>query len=100
MSGIQLPFGTTYETVPASTTGQVMGNVGAKGDTLVNITATVGTSATSTLTIIDGTTSYVLVPPSTPVGVYSIEINANSLNGAWSITTAAGVTALVTGNFS
>jgi ABC-type thiamine transport system ATPase subunit len=100
MSGVQLPFGTTYETVPASTTAQVMGNLGAVGDTLVNIIATVGTSATSQLTIIDGTTSYVLIPNSTPVGVYSLEIDANSLNGPWKITTAAGVTALVTGNFS
>jgi ABC-type thiamine transport system ATPase subunit len=100
MSGIQYPFGTTYETVPASTTAQVMGQTGAVGDTLVNVVATVGTSATSQLTIIDGSTSYVLIPNSTPVGVYSLEINANSLNGAWKITTAAGVTALVTGNFS
>ena len=35
MSGVQQPFGTTYEYVAPSTTGQVMGNLGAKGDMLV-----------------------------------------------------------------
>ena len=41
MSGVQYPFGTTYEYVPASTTAQVMGNNGAAGDTLVRVITTV-----------------------------------------------------------
>lgn len=100
MSGIQQPFGTTYEYVSPSTTAQVMGNTGAIGDTLVRVVATVLTSATSTLTITDGSTTYSLVPTTAPVGVYSITIEAQSLNGAWKITTGAGVSALVIGNFS
>jgi hypothetical protein len=100
MSGIQYPFGTTYEYVAPSTTGQVLGNLGAKGDTLVRIVATVLTSATSTVTITDGSTTLPLVPPVAPVGVYSITIEAASLNGAWSVTTAAGVSVIAVGNFS
>ena len=100
MSGVQQPFGTTYEYVAPSTTAQVMGNTGAIGDTLVRVVATVSTSATSTLTITDGSTAYTLVPATTPVGVYSLTIEAQSLNGAWKVTTGAGVSALVIGNFS
>ena len=83
MSGVQLPFGTTYEVVPSSTTGQVMGNLGAKGDTLVRIVATVLTSATSNLTIIDGATSIPLIPANASLGVYSLTVEAQSINGAW-----------------
>mgnify|MGYP003705367371 CR=1 FL=1 len=79
MSGVQQPFGTTYEVVPPSTTGQVMGNLGAKGDTLVRIVATVTTSATSTLSIIDGSTSIALIPATTGVGVYSLTIEVQCL---------------------
>jgi hypothetical protein len=100
MSGVQQPFGTTYEYVAPSTTAQVMGNTGAIGDTLVRVVATVITSATSSLSITDGSTSYSLVPPSAPVGVYSLTIEAQSLNGAWKVTTGAGVSAIVIGNFS
>ena len=100
MSGVQQPFGTTYEYVAPSTTAQVMGNLGAKGDTLVRIVATVLTSATSNLTIIDGSTSIPLIPATAAVGVYSLTVEAQSINGAWSITTGAGVSAVVIGNFS
>jgi len=100
MSGVQYPFGTTYEYVPASTTAQVMGNNGAAGDTLVRVIATVLTSATSALTLVDGSTSIPLIPNAAPVGVYSLTVEAQSLNGAWKITTGAGVSAVVVGNFS
>jgi ABC-type thiamine transport system ATPase subunit len=100
MSGVQQPFGTTYEYVPVSTTAQVLGNSGAVGDTLVRIIATVTTSATSSVTILDGSTSYLLVPPVSPVGVYSITVEAQSLSGAWKVTTGAGVSVIAVGNFS
>jgi len=100
MSGIQLPYGTTYEYVAPSTTAQVMGNVGAAGDVLVRVIATVTTSSTSTLTIIDGSTSIPLIPANAALGVYSLTVEAQSLNGAWKITTGAGVSAVVVGNFS
>ena len=100
MSGVQQPFGTTYEYVAPSTTAQVMGNQGAAGDTLVRVIATVLTSATSNLSIIDGSTSIPLIPANASLGVYSLTVEAQSQNGAWKITTGAGVSAVVVGNFS
>ena len=100
MSGIQLPFGTTYETVAASQTAQVLGGTGAIGDTLVRLIVTVNTSATSTVTILDGSTSIPVMPANTPVGVYSIAVEMNSVSGPWKVTTGAGVTVIGVGNFS
>jgi hypothetical protein len=100
MSSVTLPFGTFYETVAASQTAQVLGVTGGAGDTLQRLIITVTTSATSTVTLLDGGTSYIIVPPVTPVGVYVIEINAVSVNGAWKITTGAGVSVMGVGNFA
>ena len=100
MSGVIQPFGTFYETVAASQTAQVLGVTGGTGDTLMRLIVTVGTSLTGTVALLDGATSYALVAASTPIGVYTIEINAVSVSGAWKITTGAGATVLVVGNFT
>ena len=100
MSGVNQPFGTFYETVAASQTAQVLGVTGAAGDTLMRLIISVGVSLTGTVTLLDGATSYVLLPASTPLGVFTIEINAVSVNGAWKITTGAGATVMAVGNFT
>jgi len=100
MSGVNQPFGTFYETVAASQTAQVLGVTGAAGDTLMRLVVTVGVSLTGIVSLLDGATSYPLLPASLPVGIYSIEINAVSVNGAWKITTGAGATVLAVGNFT
>jgi len=100
MSGVNQPFGTFYETVAASQTAQVLGVTGAAGDTLMRVVVTVSISLTGTVALLDGATSYPLVAASTPIGVYVIEINAVSVNGAWKITTGAGATVLAVGNFT
>jgi len=100
MSGVNQPFGTFYETVAASQTAQVLGVTGAAGDTLMRLIVTVSISLTGTVSLLDGATSYPLLPASLPLGVYSIEINAVSVNGAWKITTGAGATVLAVGNFT
>jgi hypothetical protein len=100
MSGVNQPFGTFYETVAASQTAQVLGITGGAGDTLMRLIITVTTSATSQVTLLDGATSYIIVPAVTPVGVYQIDINAVSVNGAWKITTGAGVSVMGIGNFA
>jgi hypothetical protein len=100
MSGVNQPFGTFYETVAASQTAQVLGVTGATGDTLMRLVITVGTSASSTVALLDGATSYALMAANTPIGVYVIEINAVSVSGAWKITTGAGATVLAVGNFT
>ena len=100
MSGVNQPFGTFYETVAASQTAQVLGVTGGVGDTLMRVVVTVSISLTGTVALLDGATSYPLVAASTPIGVYVIEINAVSVNGAWKITTGAGATVLAVGNFT
>jgi hypothetical protein len=100
MSGVNQPFGTFYETVAASQTAQVLGVTGGVGDTLMRVIVTVNISLTGTVALLDGATSYPLVAASTPIGVYTIEINAVSVNGAWKITTGAGATVLAVGNFT
>ena len=99
MSGVNQPFGTFYETVAASQTAQVLGVTGGAGDTLMRLIITVTTSATSQVTLLDGATSYIIVPAVTPVGVYQIDINAVSVSGAWKVTTGAGATVIAVGNF-
>jgi hypothetical protein len=100
MSGVQLPFGTTYETVAASQTATVLGQSGAVGDLLARVIVTVNTTATSTVTLLDGSTSIPLMPATTSAGVYSINIEAQSVSGPWKVTTGAGVTVIAVGNFS
>ena len=100
MSGVQIPFGTTYETVAASQTAQVLGGSGAVGDTIVRLIITVNTALTSTVTIIDGSTSIALMPAATVVGIYSIDLGVQSVSGPWKVTTGAGATVVAVGNFS
>ena len=100
MSGVNQPFGTFYETVAASQTAQVLGTTGGAGDTLMRLIITVGTAATSTVALLDNATSYAIMAANTPIGVYTIEINAVSVSGAWKITTGAGATVMAVGNFS
>lgn len=89
-----------YETVAASQTAQVLGGSGAVGDYLHRIVVSVGTSLTSTVSVLDNSTTVLAIPASTPVGVYSLEINAASASGPWKITTGAGVTVLAVGFFT
>ena len=100
MSGVQLPFGTTYETVAASQTAQVLGGSGAVGDTIIRLIVTVNTALTSTVTILDNATSIAIMPATTPVGVYSIDLGVQSVSGPWKVTTGAGATVVAVGNFS
>lgn len=100
MSGVQLPFGTTYETVAASQTAQVLGQSGAVGDTIIRLIVTVNTAASSIVTILDNATSIAIMPAVTPVGVYSIDLGVQSVSGPWKVTTGAGATVVAVGNFS
>lgn len=100
MSGVSNPYRYQYETVAASQTAQVLGGTGAKGDYLHRLVVTVSTAATSTVTILDNSTSIVLVPATTLVGVYTIDIEAISASGAWKVTTGAGASVVAVGIFS
>lgn len=100
MAGVNYPYEYAYETVAASQTSQVLGPTGATQDYLHRIVVAVATAATSTVSVIDGSTTILAIPANTPIGVYSIEINACSASGSWKITTGAGVTVLAVGIFS
>jgi len=103
---VNSPYRYQYEHVAASQTAQVLGGTGAVGDYLHRIICTVSTAATAQVQIVDGTGVGVLthtILPNSPgggIGVYNIEINAISQNGAWKITTAAGVEVMAVGVFS
>lgn len=90
-----------YEAVAASQTDQVLGGTGAIGDTLATLVCTVATAATSTVSIKDGGGSSVpILAANTPIGPYTVVINAKSAAGAWKVTTGAGVSLIATGDFS
>ena len=91
-----------YETVAVSQTGQVLGARGATGDLLQRVVISVITVATATVTIIDGSTSTIILTGAAGLvaGVYSIELGIVSTTGAWSITTGAGATVVAVGLFS
>ena len=106
MSGVNNPYRYLYEHVAASQTAQVLGGTGAVGDYLHRIVCTVTTGATGNVLVVDGTGAGVLthtvLPASASVipGVYNVELNAVSANGAWKITTGAGVEVMAVGIFS
>jgi hypothetical protein len=70
------------------------------GDYLHRIVVTVTTTGTSTLSVLDNSTTVLTMAANTPVGVYSLEINAASASGPWKITTGAGVTVMAVGFFT
>jgi hypothetical protein len=84
----------------------VLGGTGAVGDYLHRLICTVTTAATSNVAIVDGTGAGILTHTVLPaavgggIGCYVIELNAISANGAWKITTGAGVEVMAVGIFS
>jgi hypothetical protein len=102
MSGITSPYRYQYEHVAASQTAQVLGGTGGTGDYLHRLVCTVSTAATGAVTLLDGAASHTLLPnnPGGGIGVYNIEMNTVSKNGAWKVTTGAGVEVLAVGIFS
>jgi len=106
MSGISNPYRYFYEHVAASQSAQVLGGTGAVGDYLHRLICTVTTSATGNVVIVDGSGTGILTHTVLPalagtgVNVYNIEINAVSKDGAWKVTTGAGVEVMAVGIFS
>ena len=106
MSGVANPYRYQYEHVAASSSAQVLGTTGAIGDYIHRLVCTVTTALTSTVQIVDGTGAGILTHTVLPaavgggIGVYNIELNAVSANGAWKITTGAGVEVMAVGIFT
>jgi hypothetical protein len=100
MAGVNNPYRYAYETVAASQTDQALGTTGATGDYLHRLLISVTTASTASVTLKDGSTTIFTTPAATPIGVYSIEVNAVSRNGAWNLTTGSNVTAVGVGVFA
>jgi hypothetical protein len=106
MSGVSYPYRYQKEHVAASQTAQVLGTTGAKGDYLHRLICTVTTASTGNVLIVDGSGAGILThtilpaSPGTGINVYNIEVNAVSADGAWKVTTGAGVEVLAVGIFS
>jgi hypothetical protein len=106
MSGVANPYRYQYEHIAASSSAQVLGGTGAIGDYIHRLVCTVSTALTSTVQIVDGTGAGILTHTVLPaavgggIGVYNIELNAVSANGAWKITTGAGVEVMAVGIFT
>lgn len=84
-----------YELVAASQTAQVLGTTGAAGDLL---SAVIVKANTGTITILDGATTFLVIPASTAVGTrYNINTIATT---AWKITTPASTEAIGIGRFT
>lgn len=95
--------GDEYETVAASQTTQAMGATGAVGDYLEGVLCVVSTAATSQVQIKDGSNAAITIFPNSPgagVGSYYIPLGLTSVQGAWQITTGAGVSVIGIGDFT
>lgn len=87
----------SYKTVAASQTGASIngaGQAGKKGDILRRVIVNVATSATGTVTILDGATSIALTSANIPIGTYSLDLDLISQSGAWTVTTGAGASVI------
>lgn len=95
-------FNTSYETVAASQTDQVIGPTGAAGDLLERVICVVTTSgANGIVSIKDGSGSAIsIVPASAPLGVHVVELGIRSSSGAWKVTTGSAATAIAVGDFT
>lgn len=95
--------GDEYETVAASSTTQTIGATGAAGDYLEGILVVVSTSATSAVSIKDGSNTAILVYPDAAgagKGAFYIPLGLTSVQGAWQITTGAGSSVIAMGDFT
>jgi hypothetical protein len=86
------------ETVAASQTDQVLGTTGASGDVLHGVVY-VPTNATNSLVIKDGATTK-LTLTNLAVGLYPLELDWESGEGAWKITTGTNSAATCSGRFT
>lgn len=102
-----------YFYVAPSLTDKALGaGGGAAGDRLAELLCIVATAATCQVSIKDGTigldgnvspdVATVLLPASVGAGVgtYRIRCGWDSKNGAWKVTTGAGVTVIARGDFT
>lgn len=102
-SAVEGPGG--YETVAASQTSQVLGSTGAVGDYLSHLTVIPTTTSPGAITIQDGTNTAITVfaggaSSISNLAPFAIPLGMTSTNGAWKVTTGAGLSAIGIGKFT
>ncbi len=99
-----MPLGTSYETVAASQTAQVLGPNGGAGNYLAGILVIPATTSPGNVILLDGSTSItVFAGGATSVAdlkPFYITLNMHSTTGAWKITTGSNVSCIGIGAFS
>lgn len=93
-----------YETVAASQTAQVLGGSGAVGDYLSGLLVIPATTSPGVVTVLDGSTSIpIFVGGSSSVSnlvPFFVPVDAESVSGAWKVTTGANVSVIGVGRFT
>jgi hypothetical protein len=93
-----------YETVAASQTAQVLGGAGALGDFLSGLLVTPSSLDAGQVLLLDNATSITVFAGGTgsvtTLITFFIPIGANSVSGAWKVTTGANVSVMAIGNFT
>jgi flavin-dependent dehydrogenase len=94
--------GLEYETVAAGQTAQVLGATGATGDYLSHVVFQPTAVGAGTCTVLDNATVIYTFTTGTLADLRPIVVpfNANSVSGAWKITTGANMAALGVGDFT
>lgn len=98
-------LGSSYESVAASQTNQVLGTTGAIGDYLLGVLIVPATTSPGAVTITDGTGSAITIFTGGSTSVsnlvpFMVPIGAVSTTGGWKVTTGANVSAIGVGNFT
>jgi hypothetical protein len=91
-----------YKNIAAGATNTVLGAGSNKGgDFILSMNVIVTAAATSQVQLKDGgDAAFTVVPANTPVGVYSLYLALRAQKGAWQVSTQAGVSANVAGDFT
>jgi hypothetical protein len=99
----QMRGGYEFEAVAKSQTAQVLGTTGKIGDYIRRLVIVPETTAPGLVTLIDNATSYALWLGGT-VGAdlkpIVLDLEMNSVSGAWKITTGDNVHVIAVGNFT
>lgn len=95
---------TTYETVAAGQTAQVLGTTGALGDYLEYVEVVPATTSPGAVTLIDGATSITLFPGGASsvldLKPFPVPWGSRSVIGSYKITTGANVSVIAHGRFT
>jgi hypothetical protein len=93
-----------YETVAASQTAQTLGSTGAAGDAIAAIVVVPAMTSPGNVLLLDNATSITVFPGGASsvadLKPFVVPIGAQSVSGAWKITTGANVSAVAVGIFS